>query len=184
MTQSYKIELRTNRQRFLDDLHDKYGRLPPDVERYYLRKMTAIQNETRGKIGELFGEVSLTATGQAEEIDITRDAVTFVTPFGKRRVDVWHIDRKHALEIKSGYACLNKFVRNQIQKDDYLLREGIVSHVSWRLINGGSRPLFRSLIKHDIEILEGWPEFGNLSSEDGKAIEGSMSLSRGEIDRG
>ena len=64
----------------------------------------AAQNETRGKLGELFGEVSLTASGMADERDISRDTVVFSTPYGKRRIDVWHNERRHALEVKSGYA--------------------------------------------------------------------------------
>ena len=163
MSNEYKRELRENRDRFLNVLNQKYGFLPPDVERLYLRKMISIQNNTRGKLGELIGEVSFTATGMGEEEDIIRDIVTFPTPFGKRRIDVWHTINKHALEVKSGYACLNKFTRNQIRKDKFLLSEGTVSKVSWRLMQGGSRPLIKFLHQSEFEVLEGWPDLNEFN---------------------
>ena len=162
MINAYKKELRTNRQRFLSALRTKYGDLPPDVEKLYLQKMTAIQNETRGKLGELFGEVSLTANGMADESDIFRDTVVFSTPYGKRRIDVWHDERKHALEVKSGYACLSKIVRNQIRKDKFLMENGTVACVSWRLMKGGSTPLINILEANKIEVLLGWPDLDDL----------------------
>jgi len=163
MSKEYRLDLRANRDKILEDLREKYGLIPPDVERLYLRRMIAIQNNTRGKLGELLGEVSLTSSGKAKEEDIIRDVVTFSTPFGKRRIDVWHTITKHALEIKSGYACLNKFTRNQIRKDKFLLSEGIISHVSWRLMYGGSHPLIKSLQQSNFEVLEGWPNLNDLN---------------------
>ena len=58
MSKEYRLGLRANRDKFLEGLREKYGRLPPDVERLYLRKIMAIQNNTRGKLGELLGQVS------------------------------------------------------------------------------------------------------------------------------
>lgn len=181
MTGAYKKELRENRDKFLADLRSKYGALPPDVERHYLLKMIAIQNETRGKLGELFGEISWTATGQAEEVDIIRDAVVFETPYGKRSVDVWHTLNNHALEVKSGYSCLNKFTRNQIKKDAFLLEHGLARKISWRLMKGGSKPLMRLLKSHDFEVLEGWPDLDESLLDAKSCIEQSLSVSKNEI---
>lgn len=162
-------------------MRTKYGAMPPDVEKLYLQKMTAIQNETRGKLGELFGEVSLTANGMADERDISRDTVVFSTPYGKRRIDVWHNERRHALEVKSGYACLSKFVRNQIRKDKFLMENGTVASVSWRLMKGGSTPLVKILEANKIEVLLGWPDLDELPPGCQEMINTSMSVSNDEI---
>ncbi len=178
---SYRQDLRDNRKSFMAELHTKYGRLPAQVEKRYLQKVIAIQNSTRGKFGELMGEITLTATGQSREQDIVRDTQSFDTPFGRRRIDVWDKHVRRAVEIKSGYTCLSKFVRNQIQKDLFLRDAGIVKTLCWHLLQGGSRPLLAFLEVSKISVEHGYPEFSKLPPEGVEMIEQSRSVSRGEI---
>lgn len=84
------------------------------------------------------------------------DRKVFETPYGKRRLDAYYKPLSVALESKLGYVCLSKRVRSEIQKDKYLLSNGIISRCIWVLYSGGSKPLIRELEDSNIEISIGW----------------------------
>lgn len=153
--EDYREGLRRNREGFVDALVSDES---PDTRAALLRRVAAIQSETRGKLGELFGEVALTALEHAVESMITRDRQVFDTPFGKRRIDVWDVATRHAVEVKSGHVTYRRFVRRQVAKDAWLLQAGQVERVTWRLLNGGSAPLLRALAAHGIGVEIGWPD--------------------------
>lgn len=175
----YIQELRQNRADRLACMEARHSEAPVDMSRVYLGRMTRIQNQTRGKLGELMGEVALTSRNVATA-DIARDNATFDTPDGRRRVDVWHRETKTAIEVKSGHACLNKQVRAQIEKDAFLLRTGVFARVEWLLLQGGSNPLLKRLATHGIAVHIGWPKVA-MGDEVLTAGDECLSLSSGEI---
>jgi len=154
---NYKVELRKNRKLILESILNKNSGISSDQQKHILRKATSIQNHTRGKLGELLGEVFLTANRFAEPDNIENDTATFDTPFGRRRVDLYWKDMQIALEAKMGYVYASKSILNQIEKDVFLSKNKTFSKVIWLLIKGGSKRLKQELNAKGIEIIEGWP---------------------------
>ena len=132
-------------------------------KRDYTSQFMMIQNQTRGKLGELWGEVLLTSQLRADEKDIERDSSVFWTPFGRRRVDVFWANHLLALETKSGRVILSKNTRKQINKDKYLLEHGVFSRVIWVLLQGVSRRAREALQAAGIDVIDGYE--GGISSE-------------------
>ncbi len=124
--------------------------------RDYTSQFMMIQNHTRGKLGELWGEVLLTSQLRADEKDIARDSSVFWTPFGRRRVDVFWANYLLALEVKSGKVLLSKSIRWQIDKDKYLLEHGVLSRVIWVLLQGASRRAREALQKAGVKVIDGY----------------------------
>jgi hypothetical protein len=125
-------------------------------KRDYTSQFMMIQNHTRGKLGELWGEVLLTSQLRADEKDIERDSSIFWTPFGRRRVDVFWANHLLALEAKSGKVLLSRAIRKQIEKDKYLLEHGVLSRVIWVLLQGASRRAREALQKAGINVIDGY----------------------------
>jgi hypothetical protein len=90
---------------------------------------------------------------------LEQDTKLFSTPYGKRRLDCYHSNLKIALESKLGYCCLSKRIRDEINKDIYLLAEGLISRCVWVLFSGGSKPLINKLKTTKIVVYVGWDNF-------------------------
>ena len=88
--------------------------------------------------------------------DYDVDKVYFDTPYGRRRLDAYYSPCQIGLESKLGYACLSKRIRSEIDKDEYLLKQGILKRCIWVLYSSGSGPLVKRLEKANIEVSIGW----------------------------
>ena len=152
----YLKELHRNREfkanEILKDKLQETGALPEDSRERIIKSISLIQNRTRGPLFELMAEVILAKIYKFENYD--RQAV-FETPYGKRRIDLYIPDQKLAIEVKSGYARSRKFVRTQIKKDHYVLRNNPeVEKIVWICFRGATKPLISYLKKHDIEYYD------------------------------
>ncbi|NTU54104.1 MAG: hypothetical protein HGA97_10480 [Chlorobiaceae bacterium] len=154
----YLSSLRVNRNELVDGiLAAKESSENLSQKKALLIKAKNIQNQTRGKLGELLGRVALTQQTNATDDSLVTDKVVFVTPYGDRRVDVYWEANRIAVETKMGYITNSKSIRNQIEKDAYLVENNIVSSVLWLLIKSGSKAAIVNLDKHRIAYKEGWP---------------------------
>ena len=118
----YLLSLRSNRNKLVDDiLASNKNTEDLSKKKGLLIKAKNIQNQTRGKLGELLGRVALTQQTNATDERLFTDQAVFETPYGKRRIDVYWKNSRLAVETKMGYITNSKGVRNQIKKDAYLL---------------------------------------------------------------
>lgn len=152
------LSLRSNRNELVEGILDS-SKNKEDLSRkkHLLTKAKNIQNQTRGKLGELLGRVTLTQQTKATDESLVTDKAVFETPYGKRRIDVYWKNSRFAIETKMGYITNSKSIRNQIEKDAYLVQNGIISSVVWFLIKSGSKAAKANLEKHGIAYKEGWP---------------------------
>ena len=154
----YLLSLRSNRNELVDGiLSGKEADEKISQRKNLLIKAKNIQNQTRGKLGELLGRVALTQQTDATDESLVTDKVVFETPYGKRRIDIYWESSRIAIETKMGYITNSKSIRNQIEKDAYLVENNIVVSVLWLLIKGGSNAVILNLDKHRIAHKEGWP---------------------------
>jgi hypothetical protein len=165
---SYVSELRDYREMGFAQLLAQQGHTAASFEkefgsealeqfkRGYTHEFMMIQNHTRGKIGELWGEVLLTSQLRADEKDIECDSSVFWTPFGRRRVDVFWPNYSLALEAKSGMIFFSRSIRKQIDKDKYLLEQGVFSRVIWVLLQGASQRVREALQNAGIIVIDGY----------------------------
>ncbi len=126
--------------------------------RELLNQTKNIQNRTRGRLGELLGRVALTQATPACDDDLQTDAISFETPHGKRRIDVYWAAQQLALETKMGYVTLSRQIRAQIEKDAFLLANGQLETVIWLLMKDGSPRLKELLTQQGIDYKIGWPK--------------------------
>ncbi len=154
----YLLELRSNRNEMVDRIL-AHNEDPKDSlqKQVLLTKAKNIQNQTRGKLGELLGGVLLTQQTNATDDSLVTDKAVFETPHGKRRIDVYWENSGLAIETKMGYITNSKSIRTQIEKDAYLVQNGIICSVIWLLVKGGSMAVKMNLDKHRIAYKEGWP---------------------------
>lgn len=123
------------------------------LKRLFDLKARSIRNRTRGRLGEVAAELLVPmATRDA----IVRDRMTFSTPFGDRRLDNFHPETREAIESKNTRAVANRRTRDQVTKDGYLLKAGLVSKVTWMLFFGASPRLISMLEAHGIQYVDGW----------------------------
>jgi len=89
----------------------------------------------------------------------------FDTPFGKRRVDLYSEKEKLIIEVKSGYARSRAFIRKQIKKDAYIVKNNPkITKAVWILFRGGTKPLIDYLKKYHIEYID--MEYDLIKSEE------------------
>lgn len=154
----YLSNLRSNRNELVDSiLATKESHEKSSQKKILLVKAKNIQNKTRGKLGELLGRVALTQKTNATDVNLVTDQAVFETPYGKRRVDIYWEARRIAVETKMGYVTNSKSIRNQIEKDAYLVKNNIVTSILWLLIKGSSKSVIMNLDKNGIVHKEGWP---------------------------
>ena len=79
---------------------------------------------------------------------------TLWTPYGDRIVDAWNTCERVIGEAKYGYTCLTRFIELQIEKDVWLLENGVVQAVEWHFYasqvtgqGGASQPLIDALLE-------------------------------------
>ena len=138
----------------LDSLKQSIG--DEDFQKFhrgYLDDVMRLQNRTRGRLGELLGDISLNAPQKV----LVRDKAIFATPLGGRRVDIYWPALGLALEAKMGRVTLTSRIRKQIGKDAWLLDQGVFQRVVWLLVQGGSQKVLTTLKDSSIEVEEGWP---------------------------
>jgi hypothetical protein len=151
------VELLTQEGHTVASFEEAFGRdALKQLQRSYTSQFMMIQNHTRGKLGELWGEVLLTSQLRADEKDLEGDSAVFWTPIGRRRVDVFWPNHRLALEAKSGLVFLSKSIRNQIDKDKYLLEHGVLARVIWILLQGASSRVREALRKAGVTVIDGY----------------------------
>ncbi len=84
---------------------------------------------------------------------------TFDTPFGSRVADAFSVGKRLLGESKYGYQGLSKFIKNEIAKDLYLIKQGykVEWHFYWSQVSnsgGPSGPLRKALQAAGITIIE------------------------------
>lgn len=153
---SYRAELRANRHRYFDSHFKKLvarsGIDPQLFSKNLLTEIRNLQNRTRGTLFELMGEVLVQQdVGMAERPFRQK---RFQTPSGERHLDLFFEEYKLAVEVKSGQITNRESVRWQIQKDCYLLKEGLVRDMLWVLFRGASRTALDNLERHEIRWID------------------------------
>ena len=147
----YQKELKRSRSvkadKILKDFVDKHG-----LKKKLLKELTLLQNRTRGNLFELMGEVSMNSVFRISDFEQQK---TFDTPLGKRRIDLFSEKEGLIVEVKSGYARSRAFVRKQIEKDFYIVKNyPKVKKAVWLLFRGATQPLIKCLEKYNIEYLD------------------------------
>jgi DUF1016 N-terminal domain len=117
------------------------------------RRVSSVRSRTRGRLGEVLAS-SLFPVSVRDAVVI--DHAKFPTPFGVRRVDNFHPETKQAIESKYVRITASSRVKNQIQKDAFLLRSGVLSEVTWVLFYGGSRKVVGCLQNNGIGVVDCW----------------------------
>lgn len=132
-----------------------------------LSRVALIQNRGRGALYEQIAAALLVSrvrqeTGREDaKILICPGAIdcrgSELSRGGYRLPDILIPDLSLMVEFKSGYTYYNKFVREQIRKDKWIIANSIVKEIWWFLFYGGSSRLLTELeiagIKHvDIGI--------------------------------
>ena len=131
-----------------------------------IKDFIPLQSRTRGAIFEVMAEGLI---GNTFDITDFKRQRVYHTPFGKRKIDLYSPKREVIIEIKSGYARLNKSTRLQINKDGYIRdNEPGVNHVVWFCFRGATAPLTRYLEKNNIEVID--LEYDKLPVEDDDEI--------------
>ena len=84
----------------------------------------------------------------------------FQTPDGNRIVDAYNSTIGKIAEAKYGYVTATEFIRKQVAKDAFLLREGIVDVVEWHFyisqqtgLGGASQTLLKMLFDAGIKVI-------------------------------
>lgn len=152
----YLKELKENRNfRATEIVRNSLGNSGIDVKdlnRNLLRDIALIQNRTRGPLFELMAEVVI---GNVFCVREFKKQNVYETPYGKRRIDLFISETGVAIEVKSGYGRLRKFIREQIRKDNYILQnESTVNEIVWVCFRGATNPLITFLHKHGIQYCD------------------------------
>ena len=147
----YQKELKKSRSlkadEIIKDFIDKHG-----LKKKLLKELSLLQNRTRGNLFELMGELSVNSVFGITNFDQQK---TFYTPLGIRRVDLYSKKEGIIIEVKSGYARSRAFVRKQIEKDHYIVKNHPeVKKSIWLLFRGATQPLIKYLKKHNIEYVD------------------------------
>lgn len=140
-----------------------------------LNEIALIQNRARGKVYEQMGLVLVQYFLREIEnyqgpINITEDKVVFDCPDSngqqsKRRFDLFLLDFQIGVEIKSGRVTYRGSIRNQIYKDHFLMKEGLIQGVWLFLFYGASKRVISELNKRNITYID----FGFNDFEDDSA---------------
>ncbi|UAA37286.1 hypothetical protein KIH87_11115 [Paraneptunicella aestuarii] len=135
--ESSNLDINAHGKPFLDDI---------------IKNIIPLQNRTRGSIFEVMAEVIIGNTFGITDFD---KQVSFVTPYGVRRIDLFSKNQAVAIEIKSGFARLNSATRAQVRKDISILNnEDSVDRVVWFCFRGATKPLIKHLTESQIEYVD------------------------------
>lgn len=129
-----------------------------------LNQVVLTQNRARGKTFELMGFALLeyylrNIENYSGPINISADktifeSINFNGQSSKRRYDLYLLDFKIGVEIKSGRISYHSGIRNQIYKDQYLLEKKIINDVWWFLYYGASQRVITELTKRKINFID------------------------------
>ncbi len=117
---------------------------------------------TVGSTGTLGPAIYKTWQEAEEALRISMNGVkqTFATTFGNRIVDSYNAATKTIAEAKYGYAALSEFIKNEIAKDAYLLKNTAIEVVEWHFytsaatdIGGPSQPLLDALFAEGFKVI-------------------------------
>jgi hypothetical protein len=146
----YKLELRSRRPKADLIEHLKRQGIDPAIfARSFYADIITLQNRTRGAVFEVIGE----ALGRTllRDTDTATQQHCVETPYGVRRVDLWYARTGVALEIKSGFIVASRSIREQIQKDAWLLTSGAATRIVWLLLRGATQRTRDALDRMRIE---------------------------------
>ena len=123
----------------------------------FFQNMALMQNRTRGALFELAGEVLL--TGHLRRMGLVgmelRKQVRFAVGDRIRIADFYVPAIKTIFEIKSGYVVWNKPLRQQAEKDAWLLDQAQeINRAVWFLFRGGSTRALAGLEASGIECFD------------------------------
>lgn len=164
MKSQYKKELRIKRNEILTEWLKNSGYTKQsfvsefgedklfELEKKYKGSLIRTQNRIRGLVGEFLGSEYLTSKLKAPIHQIIKDKKLFKTPFGGRRIDVFYVEKELCLEVKMGYLYNSLKIREQIKKDQFLLKKKIVQRVIWILYQDGSKNVKNNIIKSGLEL--------------------------------
>jgi hypothetical protein len=146
----YKHELRSRRPKAdLIVLLKQQSIDPAMFARSFYADFITLQNRTRGAVFEVVGEaLARTLLGDTET---AKKQHCVETPYGVRRVDLWYARTGVALEIKSGFIAGSRSIREQIQKDAWLLTSGAATRIVWLLFRGATQRTRDALDRMRIE---------------------------------
>ena len=123
---------------------------------------TSVVSGTIAQAGhEIYQSWQSAEQGLRETINSVADYGSRVlsTPAGERVVDAYNTTTKVIAEAKYGYQALTSFIQTEIERDAWLLQNGVVSEVQWHFYFsqisetiGGSYPLIRALLESGIQV--------------------------------
>jgi hypothetical protein len=146
----YKRELRSRRPKAdLVAQLERQGVDPTILAQSFFADFITLQNRTRGAVFEVIGEVL--GRTLLKDTDAAKQQHSVETLYGVRRVDLWYADPRVALEIKSGFIVCSRSIREQIQKDEWLLATGAASRIVWLLFRGATLRTREALDRAGIE---------------------------------
>ena len=129
-----------------------------------LNEVVLTQNRARGKTFELMGLALLeyylrNIENYSGPINVSADKTVFESydaegRSAKRRYDLYLLDFKIGVEIKSGRISYHGGIKDQIYKDHYLLKKKLVNDVWWFLYYGASQRVIRELLKRKIKFID------------------------------
>ena len=129
-----------------------------------LNEVVLTQNRARGKTFENMGLVLVeyylrNIENYSWPINIIADKTIFESVDSKgrqskRRYDLYLPDFKLGVEIKSGRISYQSSIKDQIYKDQYLLKKKLVSDVWWFLFYGASQKVLAELLARKINFID------------------------------
>ncbi len=118
----YLNELRKNRAfKATEILKNDFNNLGIEITKInknLLKDISLIQNLARGPLFELMAEVII---GNVFGVKKFKRQNIYKTPYGQRKIDLFVAETGVAIEVKSGYGRLRRFIWEQIKKDKYIL---------------------------------------------------------------
>ena len=129
-----------------------------------LNEVVLTPNRARGKTFELLGLALVeyylrNIENYSGPINISADKTVFESydadgRYAKRRYDLYLLDFKIGVEIKSGRISYHGGIKDQIYKDHYLLKKKLINDVWWFLYYGASQSVIRELLKRKIKYID------------------------------
>jgi hypothetical protein len=127
----------------------------------FLQEMQIGINKAKGKSYEKIA-TALIVDSLKEKLDISKFTILidkewfycFDENTCKRRYDIFIKELLVGYEIKSYNVVYNRFVREQIQKDKWLLEHKKVNEVRWLLFNGATQNVLKALTQNKILYLD------------------------------
>jgi hypothetical protein len=130
-----------------------------DLSDRFYREIVLSMNGNKGLTGEYLVHASVMSLLRGEDQRLEAAPKTqhvLRTPEGIRRMDLYFVESRFAIEIKSGYARATHGFRHQVQKDAWLLqnRADPVSEVMWIFLRGATKPARKHLDAHNIAWMD------------------------------